>query len=119
MRTFLYILTTISVISLAFWAYRENYATQAALSDTRQLRHEIREAHERLSMLRAEWAYLNRPDRLRDLAQINFDRLGLLPLRPEQFGHVDQVAYPPAPILELSDVIKVANLLDSMDETDQ
>ena len=63
MRTFFYILTTLSVIGLAFWAYRENYATQAALTETRELRHEIRAAHERLSKLKAEWAYLNRHDR--------------------------------------------------------
>ena len=119
MRTFLYILTTLSVIALAFWAYRENYATQGALAETRELRREIRTAHERLSMLKAEWAYLNRPDRLRDLAQINFDRLGLLPLRPEQFGHVDQVAYPPDPILEVTGVVEVANLNDEPSEASQ
>ena len=119
MRTFFYILTTLSVIALAFWAYRENYATQAALAETRELRHEIRAAHERLSKLKAEWAYLNRPDRLRDLAAINFDRLGLLPLRPEQFGHVDQVAYPPDPILEIDDIVEVANLMRGESEASQ
>ncbi|MGD9295045.1 MAG: cell division protein FtsL [Roseobacter sp.] len=110
MRTFLFICTAMSVIALAFWAYRENYATQGALAETRELRREIRVAHERLSMLKAEWAYLNRPDRLRDLAQINFNRLGLLPLRPDQFGHVDQVAYPPDPVVEITNVVEVANL---------
>ncbi len=110
MRTFFYIMTTMSVIDQALWANSENYATQAALAETRELRHEIRAAHERLSKLKAEWAYLNRPDRLRDLAAINFDRLGLLPLRPEQFGHVDQVAYPPDPILAIDDIVEVANL---------
>ncbi len=119
MRTFFCILTTISVIALAFWAYRENYATQGALAETRELRDEIRAAHERLSMLKAEWAYLNRPDRLRDLASINFERLGLLPLRPEQFGHVDQVAYPPSPLLGFGEVVEVANFTDPASETGQ
>lgn len=116
MRTFLSILTVASVIALAFWAYRENYATQAALSETRELRREILETHERLSILKAEWAYLNRPDRLRDLAQINFNRLGLLPLRPEQFGHVDQVAYPRTPEVGVSGAVELANLNDKKSE---
>lgn len=101
MRTVLYIFVTLAVVGLAFWAYRENYATQKALAETERLHTEIRAAHGRLAVLRAEWAYLNRPDRLRELADLNFSRLALLPLRPDQFGRVDQVAYPPPPGFDL------------------
>lgn len=112
MRTVLYILTTCAVIALAFWAYRENYATQQALKETGQLHRDIREEHGRLAVLRAEWAYLNRPDRLRELADLNFDKLGLLPLRPDQFGLVDQVAYPKPPevYLPITNPVEVMSL---------
>lgn len=100
MRSVLFVLTACAVIGLAFWAYRENYATQAALREVSALNREIVGLREALNLQRAEWAYLNRPDRLRDLAVLNFDRLGLLPMEPEQFGRVDQVAFPPPlPIL--------------------
>ena len=112
MRTVLYILTTLAVVALAFWAYRENYATQAALAETDQLRSEIRAAHARLAVLKAEWAYLNRPDRLKELADLNFDRLGLLPLRPEQFGHVDEVAYPLPDLPPILNAIEVSGTLE-------
>ncbi|KUP93760.1 cell division protein FtsL [Tritonibacter horizontis] len=94
MKTLVYIFTILAVFGLAFWAYRENYATQQVLKETRVMRSDIASAQVRLSVLRAEWAYLNRPDRLRALAEINFERLGLLPLRPDQFGRVDEVSYP-------------------------
>ena len=94
MISLLYIATCLAVIGLAFWAYRENYATQQALDETADLHSEIRAAHARLAVLRAEWAYQNRPDRLRALAELNFDRLGLVPFRAEQFGQVDQIPYP-------------------------
>ncbi len=112
MRTILYILTTLAVIGLAFWAYRENYATQEALAETDKLHRDIRAAHARLAVLRAEWAYLNRPDRLHDLADINFDRLGLLPLRPEQFGRVDEVAYPVPELLPITDAVEVSGTIE-------
>ena len=111
MRTVLYILTTFAVIGLAFWAYRENYATQQALGETDKLHRSIRDAHSKLAVLRAEWAYLNRPDRLRDLAELNFERLGLLPLQPDQFGMVDQVAYPQLDLLPITDPIEVQGRL--------
>ncbi|WP_299280184.1 cell division protein FtsL [uncultured Tateyamaria sp.] len=116
MRTILYILTTLAVIGLAFWAYRENYATQESLAETDQLHRDIRAAHARLAVLRAEWAYLNRPDRLRDLADINFDRLGLLPFRPDQFGRVDEVAYPAPPKLILDNAIELSGELDQEEQ---
>ena len=110
MRAVLYILTSLAVVGLAFWAYRENYATQQALSEADKLHLNIRAAHSRLAVLRAEWAYQNRPDRLRDLAEINFERLGLLHLHPDQFGQVAQVAYPPAPLLPITDPVDVSTM---------
>lgn len=94
MRSLLFILSTCSVMGLAFWAYHENYQTQQSLRDVSDLQREIGDLHVELGVLRAEWAYLNRPDRLRELASINFDRLGLLPLTPQQFGRVDEVPFP-------------------------
>jgi len=98
MRPVLYVLTAIVLMSLAFWAYRENYTTQQAIREVNALQNEISALREALTLQKAEWAYLNRPERLRDLATLNFDRLTLLPLEPEQFGGVDQVSFPPAPM---------------------
>ena len=91
----------LAVIALGFWAYRENYATQAALNEVEALQRQIVGLREALSVQRAEWAYLNRPDRLRDLATVNFDRLGLLPMEPHQFGNAADVAYPRAALPEI------------------
>ncbi len=99
MRPVLYVLSFLAVMALGFWAYRENYATQASLRDVTDLQNEIGSLRESLSIERAEWAYLNRPDRLRDLATLNFDRLELLPMLPQQFGVTAQIAFPPAPLI--------------------
>jgi len=96
MRGVLYVLSAVIVIVLGFWAYQQNYGTQETIGKVRKLHSEIGEAHARLRVLRAEWAYLNRPDRLRDLADLNFERLGLLPLRLQNFGTIEQITYPPA-----------------------
>ncbi len=95
MRSFFYILSALAVIGLAYWAYHENYSTQAAISHAERLENRISIARQRLRVLNAEWAYLNRPSRLRELADINFDRLGLMPLEADQFGRIDEVEYPP------------------------
>ena len=112
MRSVLFVLTACAVIALAFWAYRENYRTQQALDVTEELQRDIRDTRARLSVLRAEWAYLNRPDRLRDLADLNFDSLGLMPMAPAQFGRIDQVAFPLEDdvLLPITDPIEVSNM---------
>lgn len=97
MRLVLSIILGAMVLGLAFWAYQENYRTRQSLAEVRQLHSEIGRLNERISVLRAEWAYLNRPERLRELAELNFERLGLLPMAPEHFGSGDQISYPPDP----------------------
>lgn len=102
MRPVIYVLSFLAVIALGFWAYRENYATQTALKEVKTLQRSIADLREALGVQRAEWAYLNRPDRLRELAGLNFDRLGLLPLEPGQFSQPAVIAYPTPVIPEIS-----------------
>ncbi len=93
MKILVYIAIFLMVIAQGFWAYNENYETQKALNDAKRLQIDIANSRARLGVLNAEWAYLNRPDRLQDLVDMNFDRLQLLPLRPEQFGQVNEVPH--------------------------
>jgi hypothetical protein len=112
MRAIFYVPSFVAVIGLGFWAYRENYATQESLRTIDALQDEIAGLRAALSVQRAEWAYLNRPDRLRELATLNFDRLGLLPLEPGQFGDASEVAYPLPPELAISQPIDLSGELE-------
>jgi len=109
MRSLLYILSGLLVMGLGYWAYHENYETQASLREVRDLHRQIGTAYERLNVLEAEWAYLNRPDRLRDLAELNFDRLGLLPLMPDGFGRIEQIAFPNGIVFDLTNSVEVSS----------
>lgn len=112
MRGILYVLTGFAVMGLIYWAYNENYKTRQAIAQAERLQLEIGHQRQTLSILRAEWAYLNRPDRLRELADLNFQRLGLLPLRPEQFGLTSQVAYPGAGDLPITNPIDAIGTIE-------
>jgi hypothetical protein len=112
MRSLFFVLSAIFVMGLAFWAYQENYKTQQALKDMRALHNEIGKGRARLAVLRAEWAYQNRPERLLELADINFDSLGLLPLQPTQFARVDQVGYPAPELPLITESIEVSGELE-------
>jgi hypothetical protein len=103
MKLVLYLSAAVLVVVCATWTYRVNYATQEALNRLADLRAEIAAEREALAVLHAEWAYLNRPDRLRALVTQHAEVLGLVDLTPEQFGEAAIVAYPPEP-QELLDV---------------
>jgi hypothetical protein len=82
------------MMAFAFWAYRENYATQTQLKEMSEVQNQIAALRDEIAMQKAEWAYLNRPTRLRDLAAMNFDRLGLMPMAPLQLATAADVAMP-------------------------
>ena len=93
MRSFIYTLTFANLMGLAFWAYQENIKTKNAIVHTEKLQKEIGISRARLSILKAEWAYLNRPDRLTELVDLNYGRLQLVPLRASNFLEVDEIHF--------------------------
>ena len=96
MRSLTYPLSVACVLALGFWAYREGYETRAVEREVRDLRETIAERKRDLGMLRAEWAYLNRPDRLAALVELNWADLALMPLTDGHFGSAAEVpALPP------------------------
>lgn len=95
MRPLTHLLAILALVALAAWAYREGYATRDTARAVEALREDIARAREDLAVLRAEWAYLNRPDRLAGLAAMNYERLQLVPLDAARFGSVEEVAFPP------------------------
>ncbi|MGB0661616.1 MAG: cell division protein FtsL [Mangrovicoccus sp.] len=100
MRFLFGLILGLTALSLAFWAYRENYQTKEVLKEIRVVQSEIADLQDRSAMLRAEWAYLNRPERLRDLVELNMPSLDLEDMEPQHFGALDQVGYPAQQSLE-------------------
>lgn len=94
MRGLSILLTAFIVVTLAYWAYTENYQTRETQQDVRKIQQEIADEREAISVLRAEWAYLNRPDRLRELSDLNFEELGLVPMSGGQFAEIKDVNEP-------------------------
>lgn len=72
-------------------------------SDYKRLSGELGDEQRALHVLHAEWATLNDPERIRDLAQVH---LGMVPVLPQQVMGLDGVTAIPA---RLSDVAPANN----------
>lgn len=95
MRGVLYIAAAAVVALTALWAYRVNYAAQAAMDRAQALRAAITRQHEALVILRADWAYLNAPERLAALLAEHGAPLGLVPLAGAHFAALADLPLPP------------------------
>ena len=82
------------------------YKAQAAQARVDNLRAQIADEKDRIAMLRAEWAYLNRPERLRQLTERYFPELGLMPIHAEHFADPAVVSFPPQDVEEILSVIE-------------
>lgn len=107
MKTTLILTAAILMIGVATWAYRVNYETRAAIERVNALHEAIAEERAQLAMLKAEWAYLNRPERLRALAEAHFDDLRLMPIDATHFGEVAEVPKPAGLLGEISGTVDV------------
>ncbi|MDB4221544.1 cell division protein FtsL [Amylibacter sp.] len=109
MRIFIYIVCSFIVITMAYWAYTENYTTQASIRRVEELNRLVADEKEAISILNAEWAYLNRPERLSNLADLNFIKLKLVPLAAQHFTELEVIPMPPRRSLVVSSPVLVSS----------
>lgn len=95
MKTVLYLLAGVIVVVAASWTYKANYEVQEAESRIAHLQREIDRERSKIAVLGAEWAYLNRPERLRALAETYYDELRLMPIDASHFAAISDVPMPP------------------------
>lgn len=75
----------VCVAVLAIGLYLVKYSVQDVQRDVAAVRADLAHEKESLHLLNAEWAYLNRPERLRALADRHLD---LVPLDSRAIGNV-------------------------------
>ncbi len=72
--------------AMAFGLFQIKLAVQPAEREFARLSRELLASEETLHVLRAEWSYLNQPERLAELAGRH---LALAPMAPEQIGGIE------------------------------
>lgn len=84
------IFAILALVGAAIYAYSIKYATIFSAEEIVKLKHEIKAKEDRIGMLRAEWAYLVRPERIQALAD------KLLDLSPIGLGQIVKAEALPA-----------------------
>ena len=79
------LLVLLFLASVSFAYYLSHQAKEAA-ERIAELQQEIREEEKRIAALRADWAYLNRGDRLADLVEAHREQLQLEPTALRQLA---------------------------------
>jgi cell division protein FtsL len=79
MLRYLNVLAVLVLIGSAVYAYSIKYETMLFAEQIVKARQDIEQEHDKIGMLRAEWAYLTRPERIQALADQHLDlqQLGL------------------------------------------
>lgn len=111
MRGVIYLFSICLVVVAAYWSYSVTYKTQDNLEVAENLRGEIGRERRAIAVLRADWAYLNAPERLEMLVAQNASRLGLKPMTPDRFAELYEIDRPqpddgmePVAIIDLDDL---------------
>ena len=71
----------------AIWAYQMNYETRAKKKQILDITKKINFTLNRIELLKAEWAFLNSPERLSKLVDENFLNLNLIPISKKNIVH--------------------------------
>ena len=92
MRITLFISFFVFCVISAIWAYQMNYETRDKKKKIIEINRNINFTLDRIDLLNAEWAFLNSPERLSQLADENFLKLNLIPLSKNNIKYsMDQI----------------------------
>ncbi len=79
------------VLCFALWAYQEHGLTRDVSTRVDELKSELGQTEDLLSFLEHEWAYLNRPDRLKELVNQHFAELRLSAVTHADFRMAESI----------------------------
>lgn len=88
------LLVFLMVLSAAA-VYDMKYEAEIAAENINKKQAEIAQAHEDISLLKAEWALLTRPARMRDLLDRHRDILNLTPMSSDHIGTLADIPAKP------------------------
>ncbi len=99
MLRFLNIAAILALIGSAVYAYSIKYQTSYRSEQIAKTKLEIKAEHDAIGVLRAEWAFLTRPERIQQLADrylpdlqpLTVDKVVAARALPERAGHVDAI----------------------------
>ncbi len=80
----------VAAVGAAVAAFVIKYEVRSLEDELSRLENELVDRREAIHVLRAEWSYLNRPDRLTELAKRHLD---LVPMAPAQMSILVDVPY--------------------------
>ncbi len=100
LRTLNFILVCTSVVGLV-GVYGLKYAVGETASEKVSIQRHIDRQESELSLLQADWAYLNQPAHVAPIVARNAEALGLMPTKPQQFGSMSDL--PMRPVFQMDD----------------
>ena len=83
------ILLVCSSIGLLVWVYALKYSVEDVAAEKANMQRQIERQTADLSLLKADWAFLNQPANVAPIVTRHLAELNLQPLAQDQFGNYD------------------------------
>lgn len=100
-RTFNVVMVCTSIAAL-IGVYGLKYSVEETAAEKVRVEKQIDRQESELSLLQADWAYLNQPAHVAPIVARHVDALGLQPTKPQQFGSITDL--PMRPVAQKDDV---------------